>query len=83
MAGADAGAVHDPLKIPLEGIEVLVHFMDNTSLRVKGKVDSTVGMLNVVLRDRVSFAPRWLLSLCDREGGKRCTLGSVRVIREQ
>lgn len=58
MAATDAAVVQDPLKIPLGGLEVLVHFMDNTSLKVKVKVDSTVGMLNVVLREKVSMLLR-------------------------
>ncbi len=44
----------ESLKIPLDGLEVPIHFMDGTTLLVKLKPDSTVGMLNVLLRDHVS-----------------------------
>jgi hypothetical protein len=48
---ADAGK--ESLRITLEGLEVPIHFMDGTSLMVNLKPDSTVGMLNVLMRDHV------------------------------
>jgi len=61
-----ADALKESLKIPLEGLEVPIHFMDGTTLLVTLKPDSTVGMLNVVLRDHVS-ASLHSAKLCDSE----------------